>query len=204
MSGVEPKNLQTKPKNRRRNFRKYRRSRKKRWNSVSFWAPKLFFLVMALIFYSTKKDTKSGNIIDGNDDIKKVYKYIGGFISENSRMKLQEIFEGLTFKTVQANWTLNYYNDIGELEDINDDGVCENPYLILNPLNNMCMFPNRIDVAKHYMTYGGYHGLRENYDKLASRMLYFIEYQFDWEKLSGFDELFESEQFTVNAGHGML
>jgi hypothetical protein len=43
-------------------------------------------------------------------------------------------------------------------------------YLVPNKDNTKCVLPSRIDVAKHYFTFGGRSGLKEPYESLASRL----------------------------------
>jgi hypothetical protein len=43
-------------------------------------------------------------------------------------------------------------------------------YLVPNKDNTKCILPSRIDVAKHYLTFGGRSGLKESYESLTSRL----------------------------------
>ncbi len=127
------------------------------------------------------------------------HSYIIDFMSDETRFKLQKFFEDIHLHQVQSNWTANYYNDIGEAEDVNENNQCDNPYLILNENENKCMLPVRVDVAAHYIKSGGFNGWKESAEKLISRMVYFVEYSFNYTNLMQFQEIYESKAFIENA-----
>jgi hypothetical protein len=60
--------------------------------------------------------------------------------------------------------------DIGEARPMNKDGSCPHHFLVPNRNNTICVLPSRIDIAKHYFTYGGRTGLKESYEDLSSRL----------------------------------
>ena len=69
-------------------------------------------------------------------------------------------------------------DNIGEGQLINDDGTCNDPLLIPNHDQTLCVFPQRVDVGKAFISTGGVDGLRENYASLLSRTSSFGAYRF--------------------------
>jgi hypothetical protein len=57
-------------------------------------------------------------------------------------------------------------------------GACDkvNPYLIPNRNRTLCILPDRLDVAHHYLMTGGHFGFKERYERLASRMLSYSQF----------------------------
>jgi hypothetical protein len=52
--------------------------------------------------------------------------------------------------------------DIGEAVPFGPDGKCPHRFLVPNKDSTKCVLPSRIDVAKHYFTFGGRSGLKES------------------------------------------
>eukprot|EP01084_Bolivina_argentea_P202955 346676_1 len=154
-----------------------------------------FVVFIAIIFYRWYSEKKVP--VTNIEPI--AHSYIVDFMSNQTRFKLQKFFENINFHQVQSNWTANYYNDIGEAENANENNQCDNPYLIFNENDNKCMLPVRADVATHYIKSGGWNGWKESAEKLISRMVYFVEYSFNYTNLMEFQEIFESKVFIENA-----
>lgn len=76
---------------------------------------------------------------------------------------------------------------------------CGLPYLIPNEKRELCIFPGRIDVGKHFILAGGIEGLKEPYNTLVSRVQPFIKYIFNYGDHAVPKRLFESEEFTAFA-----
>jgi hypothetical protein len=62
-----------------------------------------------------------------------------------------------------------------------------------------CVLPSRIDVGRHYITTGGFEGLKENLDDLTSRILSFGRYMFNLTEFPTVEKLFASDSFQEAA-----
>jgi len=58
---------------------------------------------------------------------------------------------------------------MGEATPIGEDGSCSSPLLIPSANHTFCSFVQRADVGRHYISFGGRSGLRENPEKLNQR-----------------------------------
>ena len=111
------------------------------------------------------------------------YGIVDDLLTPEIQSELQSMFETLIFPTVQSNWTSNYYNSIGEAEPLNNvTNECNNDYLVYNPVTKECLLPVRMDVAAHYIKSGGFSGYKESYESLISRLLYFVDYHFEFNR----------------------
>eukprot|EP01084_Bolivina_argentea_P005981 11314_1 len=121
------------------------------------------------------------------------------FLSEEQHKEMMTMFEELSeFPAAKQDWTSTEWVSIGEDYDPTPDGECNKRYTILNNETKKCQFPNRVDIARHYIKTGGYNGLKESYSNLIYRLYPFINYQFDAYKRKEFVDLFEQPNF-VNA-----
>lgn len=93
------------------------------------------------------------------------------------------------------------YPSIGEDQPISADGTC--PYELLYPNNEKtaCVFPERIDVGKHFILSGGFDGMKEPVEDMIHRVSSFAKYNF-----MGFidnypvvQQLFNNEKFLDSA-----
>jgi hypothetical protein len=91
------------------------------------------------------------------------------------------------------------HEHIGEAEAIESDGSCSNPYLIPSNDKKSCVLPGRIDVARHFMLYGGVSGLKERYEDSTSRLQSFGRYMFNLTEYPIVQQLFDSELFKSSA-----
>ena len=84
---------------------------------------------------------------------------------------------------------------MGEATPIGEDGSCPSPLLIPSANHTFCSFAQRADVGRHYISFGGRSGLRENPEKLNQRQLFFTRYfQTNWSSPL-FAPLFRSEAY---------
>jgi hypothetical protein len=93
------------------------------------------------------------------------------------------------------------HEHIGEAEPIQPDGTCKNSLLFPNSDKTLCIFPQRIDIGKHYILSGGLDGSKENHHDLIDRVSSFGRYTFlsDIEKYPAVKTLFNSEKFQTAA-----
>ena len=76
---------------------------------------------------------------------------------------------------------------------------CEHPLLIPDAEKKECVFPGRIDVARHFITTGGIQGMKESYDSMVSRTQPFIKYIFNYSEHPVAKRLLESPKFRAFA-----
>uniref|UniRef100_A0A914D412 Uncharacterized protein n=1 Tax=Acrobeloides nanus TaxID=290746 RepID=A0A914D412_9BILA len=124
------------------------------------------------------------------------------FIDEKTHQELLKILKGMKVFPTNAQ-DLQFYNTtyehIGESEPLDPELGCTSRYLVPNAARTLCILPNRFDLAKHFMTYGGIDGLKENFEMLASRMQSFGRYIFDIKDYPVMENLFYSEEFIRSA-----
>uniref|UniRef100_A0A914EEI3 Uncharacterized protein n=1 Tax=Acrobeloides nanus TaxID=290746 RepID=A0A914EEI3_9BILA len=90
------------------------------------------------------------------------------FIDEKTHQELLKILKGMKVFPTNAQ-DLQFYNTtyehIGESEPLDPELGCTSRYLVPNAARTLCILPNRFDLAKHFMTYGGIDGLKENFER---------------------------------------
>ena len=91
--------------------------------------------------------------------------------------------------------------DIGENAAILPNGQCDDPYTVPNINRTHCIYPQRIDVGKHFLLTGGPDAIRENIKDMTSRVQSFARYLTgaSLEKYSIIKELFYSDKFMKAA-----
>lgn len=92
------------------------------------------------------------------------------------------------------------HEHIGEAEPIGEGGVCNHPFLVPNLDKTLCILPQRVDIGRHFVLTGGPDAIRENYNKMISRLTSFGRYMFD--KVNEYPTvkaLFASEKFQEAA-----
>lgn len=130
------------------------------------------------------------------------YSVLNDFLSPKQHQKMMKMFEELgEFPAAKQDWTSTKWVSIDEDYDPDSDGQCSKPYTMLNQDTGKCQFPNRIDIAKHFIETGGYNGWKESYQKMIYRLNPFINYQFDAYKRPEFIELFEADEFQSAVQH---
>lgn len=82
---------------------------------------------------------------------------------------------------------------------MNPDGTCPHQFLVPNKGNTMCVLPSRIDIAKHFFTFGGRTGLKETYESLASRLQVFTGFLFKDLNDPALAPLFKSDSYIKAA-----
>jgi hypothetical protein len=92
------------------------------------------------------------------------------------------------------------HEHIGEAEIINSDGTCSHPYLVPNLNRTLCILPQRVDVGRHFITYGGPNAIREPFDKMISRVSSFGRYMFQTvDRYPTMTKLFAQDNFQAAA-----
>uniref|UniRef100_A0A6B2L527 Uncharacterized protein n=1 Tax=Arcella intermedia TaxID=1963864 RepID=A0A6B2L527_9EUKA len=126
--------------------------------------------------------------------------YQTDFITEHTRQTLLETLKG--FQSLPTNaMDLKYYKTRHEHigEAVPFDGQCPHPLLVPNVDRTLCVFPGRVDVAMHYITTGGHEGLKESFEKLASRVQSFGVYIFDLAPHPALQDLFHDPNFLARS-----
>lgn len=123
-------------------------------------------------------------------------------ISEASSAQLRKIIHELReFPTLAAD--LKYYKTrlehIGEAEPIGEDGKCAHKLLVPNSDRTECVLAGRIDVARHFVKYGGVAGLKESYDTLLTRTHSFGAYLYNISEYPAIRDLFAETHFLAAA-----
>lgn len=65
---------------------------------------------------------------------------------------------------------------IGEAVPISSTGACDHSYLFPNHNKSLCILPQRVDVGRHFITYGGPDAIREKFDNMVARTSSFGKY----------------------------
>lgn len=90
-----------------------------------------------------------------------------------------------------------YREHIGEAVPINNvTKKCDKAFLVPSANRDLCIFPGRVDVGKHFILAGGLEGLKESYNTIVSRVQPFIKYIFNYSAHPVPKRLFESNEFT--------
>uniref|UniRef100_A0A914VPL2 Uncharacterized protein n=1 Tax=Plectus sambesii TaxID=2011161 RepID=A0A914VPL2_9BILA len=119
--------------------------------------------------------------------------FLPNLLSESVRADLMKLMKGMAvFPTNAADTKVSNEAEIS-------DGSCNNPYLIPNNDKKLCILPGRIDVARHFMLYGGVAGLKERYGDATSRLQSFGRYMFNLTEYPSVQQLFESDSFKSAA-----
>ncbi|CAJ0566599.1 unnamed protein product, partial [Mesorhabditis spiculigera] len=128
--------------------------------------------------------------------------FVPGLIDENIAEELLEMAKEMKEFPTNLNDLTFYdtvYEHIGEAQKIGDDGKCADSFLVPNKKGDLCVFPNRIDVARHFMMYGGVEGKKEKFEVSASRLLSFGRYIFNASAYPTVMALFETQRFNDGA-----
>ena len=127
--------------------------------------------------------------------------FIPDLLTEKDAEKLLSLSKNEEFPTnvgdLKFYKTLNEH--IGEAQPIRSDGTCSDPFLVPSINKTLCVFPGRVDVARHFLFTGGVQGLKENYNDAASRLQSFGRYMFDLSNYPFMEELFQRENFQKAA-----
>lgn len=106
-------------------------------------------------------------------------------------------------KSTTAAYTPARYDHIGEKVPILPDGTCPSSFLTPNHDRTHCIFPERIDVARHQMLSGGIDALKDSYGTAVSRLIvlqrYFHGAEGGIEGIPEVEALFKSEAYMSKA-----
>jgi len=87
------------------------------------------------------------------------------------------------------------HRHVGEAKPMEADGSCSHHLLVRDGNSSDCIFPQRIDVGKHFIMTGGPEAIREPYEDMISRVSSFGRYLFDLKQLPVVEKLFENPKF---------
>lgn len=79
------------------------------------------------------------------------------------------------------------------------NGSCSLPFLLPTLDHKRCTLPGRVDVGRHYVSSGGFEGLKEKYETSVSRVQSFSRYMFNFSAYPVANHLFESPEFMEAA-----
>lgn len=88
------------------------------------------------------------------------------------------------------------HEHIGEATPLSPRGDCSQHMLLVpDTSNTSCVLPGRIDIARHFLMYGGVAGRKERVQTGISRLLSFGRYMFNLTDYPVAKDLFESPKF---------
>jgi hypothetical protein len=132
-------------------------------------------IIIAAIILSANRKVKKYNFNDFDPNLVQ-FPAISedNFFEKNALEKLDNIIKSNNISII--------YDDPG-IEDAGE-GVpighpdCKHPYMIAKGNKTYCAFPNRIDIAIHYLKTGGFENRMESYEKMAARVMSFRRMNF--------------------------
>ena len=131
-------------------------------------------------------------------------RYFPSLLSAHTRAELMNLTRALGelpgVTSAESSYAMTHEH-IGEGLDhpINADGTCSHPFLAPSSNGRMCILPGRIDVGRHYISTGGYEGLKEQHAQLINRVQSFIKYIFTPMEHAVTARLFEDTGFLAAA-----
>ena len=110
-------------------------------------------------------------------------------------------FVSLSSNLADSNVTKPVHEHIGEAAPVQSPPLplCPHPFMVPDLSRTSCILANRIDIGKHYLTTGGYMGLKEPYEVAVGRLQSFGRYIFDPDRYPVVQELFSSTVFQSTA-----
>ncbi|CAJ0947063.1 unnamed protein product, partial [Mesorhabditis belari] len=161
---------------------------------------KIVYILVVIVAYFANRWYRTPNIPEHL--LNHPATFVPNLIEEDAAKELLELVKGMHEFPTNLN-DLNFYDTvyehIGEAQKIESDGKCADPFLVPNKDGSLCILPGRIDVAKHFMKYGGVEGKKEKFEVAASRLLSFGRYIFDLTSYPIVEKLFASEKFLHGA-----
>jgi hypothetical protein len=116
-----------------------------------------------------------------------------------SLMQLSKEMRDFPTNVADLKFYKTQHEHIGEAQPVGANGKCSHPYLVPSSDKKLCVFPGRIDVARHFLLGGGVEGLKEPFDDAASRLQSFGRYMFNVSQYAAIEQLFASESFQLSA-----
>ncbi|GMH50306.1 hypothetical protein TrRE_jg8936 [Triparma retinervis] len=114
---------------------------------------------------------------------------------------LMKEFKVLNSNLADSKVTRPLHEHIGEAVPIQEPplSICPHPYMVPDLNRTSCILANRIDIGRHYMTTGGFMGLKEPYEVAVGRLQSFGMYIFDPSSYPVVQKLFSSSTFQSTA-----
>jgi hypothetical protein len=106
---------------------------------------------------------------------------------------------GFATNDQDAKATKPTHEHVGEGIPLAAGGSCAHRLMVPSIDRSQCTLPQRLDVAKHFLTYGGTAALKERYAKSIGRLLSFGRYIFNPQDFPVIQRLFNSETFLAAA-----
>jgi hypothetical protein len=93
------------------------------------------------------------------------------------------------------------YEHVGEAQPIRPDGTCAHPLLFPDANKEKCIFPQRVDIGKHFILTGGLDGIKEKVSESIDRVSSFGRYTFltELNQYPLVQSLFQSDDFQIAA-----
>ena len=88
---------------------------------------------------------------------------------------------------------------IGEARPKKKGESCHHTLLVPDINDEKCILPQRIDIGRHFILYGGPEAIREPWLQMVNRVSSFGRYMFDLTQYPIVEKLFNSEKFQKNA-----
>ena len=93
--------------------------------------------------------------------------YESDFFDTDALKKLDDVVKSSKLRVIVEDEGVQ---DAGEAVPLNHSN-CNHPYMTVK--KTFCAFPNRLDVAMHFLQTGGFNGRMEMYEKMAARIITF-------------------------------
>ena len=106
---------------------------------------------------------------------------------------------GIATNDQDAKATKPTHEHIGEGVPLPPGESCAHRLMVPSIDRSQCTLPQRLDIAKHFLTYGGTAALKERYAKSIGRLLSFGRYIFNLQDYPVIQRLFGSEKFLTAA-----
>eukprot|EP01062_Namystynia_karyoxenos_P012544 TRINITY_DN14521_c0_g1_i1.p1 TRINITY_DN14521_c0_g1~~TRINITY_DN14521_c0_g1_i1.p1 ORF type:complete len:434 (+),score=142.01 TRINITY_DN14521_c0_g1_i1:68-1369(+) len=123
---------------------------------------------------------------------------IGGLLSPQDADALMELTKEMASFPTNSDYLKFYatrHEHIGEGVPIGAGQRCDHPFLIPSVNRTHCVLAGRIDIGRHFLTYGGVEGVKEPFEVGVSRLLSFGRYMFDPGQYPAIERLFADAAF---------
>jgi hypothetical protein len=127
-------------------------------------------IIIAAIILSANRKSKRYNFNDFDSNLVQYPAiYEDDFFDKDALAQLDNIIKSNNISIIFDDPGIQ---DAGEGAPI-DHIDCTHPYMIAKGNKTYCAFPNRIDIAMHYLKTGGFENRMESYEKMAARVMSF-------------------------------
>jgi hypothetical protein len=130
---------------------------------------KVSFIILLAAFAKRTLFFKKYNFEVRQDAPKFSWIYENDFFSKDTLENLDKIIQANKIEIILEDTGVE---NAGEMVPAGHKD-CDHPYMSLSSNGSFCLIPKRIDIAMHFMKTGGFEGIMENFNKMASRLFTF-------------------------------